>query len=346
MINIVGDLNFADSFFNIGVGIGSYIKGGGDPFSFLQRDSDDFWIGNCECVISDVSNKKGLHTEPFRISPGHLEHIQHFNLYGVANNHVMQHGNVAYQDMIRYFTEKQVLYVGCKMQKSLIFEHQNKRVGILAFSQRDEKYTTNPEYWYRPKYKDIEKNIEDLKAQKVDYLICSIHWGNEFINYPYCDQMDFAQWLVDIGVDIVVGMHSHTLQGYEIYHGKPIFYSLGNFLFDMSTSDQCHSSVVHIDLSGVEAKVSTSYVKIGANGLPRVVHSNSIKLEYQFEYLNQLVQDANRVDNETYYYKVINNTHAYRKRNIINIIKRIPKLPFSTIKYIFCDFVQRRIFKK
>lgn len=346
MINIVGDINFADDFFDIGIGIGSFLKKGGDPFELLERRSDDFWIGNCECVISNISNKRGLSAESFRISPDALEHIRHFDLYGVANNHVMQHGDMAYQEMTRYFETKGVLHVGSKEQKNCIFEHQNKRIGVLAFSQRSEKYTANPEYWYRPNYKEIEDNIEELKSKEIDCLIAFIHWGNEFINYPYRDQVDFAHWMVDTGVDIVIGMHSHTLQGYEYYCGKPIFYSLGNFLFDMPTLSQRHSCIVHIDLSEENIKVSTSYVKIGKNNCPRIETVDSLNLEYQFEYLNSLIENVNNMDNESYYHEVFNNTRNYRKINMKSILKRVPQLPISTTKHIFKDFLIRRIIKR
>jgi len=74
MLKIVGDINFSDGFFDTGFGVGSRIKKGLNPFEYINRSSEDMWIGNCECVISDLSNKKGIYSNQFRISPSSLSH--------------------------------------------------------------------------------------------------------------------------------------------------------------------------------------------------------------------------------------------------------------------------------
>ena len=71
--------------------------------------------------------------------------------------------------------------------------------------------------------------MQDLDC---DVKILSIHRGAEYHQNPNQAQIKLAHALVDAGADIIVGNHSHIPSKFEIYQGKPIFYSLGNLLFD------------------------------------------------------------------------------------------------------------------
>ena len=92
--------------------------------------------------------------------------------------------------------------------------------------------------------------IQNLKIFKQEFnnipndcfKIVYLHWGNEFVNCPSETQIKLAHWLVDLGFDLIVGMHSHVLQGFEEYKGKYIFYSIGNCLFDMAGTDKIRSN--------------------------------------------------------------------------------------------------------
>lgn len=84
----------------------------------------------------------------------------------------------------------------------------------------------------------IEKAISSLNKMKklgVACKIVSLHWGwrEEYINIPSVEHIKIARLLVDNGADIIVGHHPHVIQPVEEYKEKLIFYSLGNFLFDM-----------------------------------------------------------------------------------------------------------------
>ena len=109
MIKIVGDINLTDSYFDVGFGIGSQLQQGFDPFFRVPRQPEDCWIGNYEGVASEASNQTGFAARQFRISPEYLNHLKHFDLYGLANNHAMQHGDRAYSRTFDYLSSK-----GCK----------------------------------------------------------------------------------------------------------------------------------------------------------------------------------------------------------------------------------------
>ena len=76
--------------------------------------------------------------------------------------------------------------------------------------------------------------IVEEKAAQCDYLMIYLHWGVERAERPEEYERSLAQLLIDRGADAVIGSHPHVLQGVEFYKGKPIFYSLGNFVFNAS----------------------------------------------------------------------------------------------------------------
>ena len=247
MLKIVGDINLTDGYFDVGFGVGSKLKQGFDPFQHIQRNAEDCWIGNFEGVASESSEKSGNAALQFRVNPEYLSHLKHFDLYGIANNHAMQHGAAAYQCTFDYLSSCGCLCFGSNAQKSQVFEHQDKKVSITGFSQRIDAFSQEPCYWHNPEYKEIEQEINQLPEDA--FKIVFVHWGNEFINRPSSPQKRFAHWLVDAGFDIVIGMHPHVLQGYEQNNGKYIFYSLGNFVFDMPWEPTKYGAVVSLDLS-------------------------------------------------------------------------------------------------
>lgn len=81
--------------------------------------------------------------------------------------------------------------------------------------------------------------VAALREQYKDaYLITFMHWGNEYSLNQNTVQEAFAHRLIDNGVDAIIGSHPHVVEGVEIYKGKPIFYSLGNFIFDQYFSQE------------------------------------------------------------------------------------------------------------
>ena len=104
---------------------------------------------------------------------------------------------------------------------------------------------------------DIERSIS-CKKQFCDTLILIAHAGVEYCNVPLPEIRDRYRRLIELGVDAIIAMHPHVPQGHEVYNGKPIFYSLGNFLFDrMNPTEPRHkywghglSVVLDVDENG------------------------------------------------------------------------------------------------
>ncbi len=337
MIVFTGDINLTDWDFNFGFGIGTRIGNGFNPFSKLTRNNNDLWIGNFEGVTSNVTNRSGMASKVFRVVPDALKNLSHFDIYGFANNHAMQHGAEAYQQ-----TWETLQSFGCKTFgksdcHSLILEHQGCKVSLTGCCFRVDEFTDKPSYWYIPEYSEIEDELTTLP--KDAFKVLFVHWGNEYINRPSTQQKKFAHWLIDAGFDLIIGMHPHVLQGYEEYKGKRIYYSLGNFVFDMAWEPCKYGAIVSVDLSKDTPEFHEEYVYIDKTCTPYCISENKVPQKYRFDYLNKQLQIE---DNSESYHKEINRLYKYyskaNRKYVIGNILHHPKFGFDVVS----DFIKRR----
>lgn len=338
MLKIVGDISLTDGYFDVGIGVGSKLAHGLDPFHRINRNNGELWVGNFEGVAADITTMNGTAANQFRVSPNLLKNIKHMELYGFANNHAMQHGGEAYKQTEKTLLDQGSLVFGTDSSRSVILDHQNQKVSITGFSQRIDAWKEKPLYWYNPEYYEIENEIKNLPQNA--FKIAYIHWGNEFINYPSSQQKKFAHWLIDAGFDLVVGMHPHILQGFEVYKGKYIFYSIGNFVFDMAWEPTHYGAIVNVDFSGTEVVIGTEYIRIGDDYAPQVIEGNEVPVAYRFETLNKLI--AIEENSEEYHVAINRYYKQYRKANHKDIMKKMASHPSCAVNLIK-DFIKRRL---
>ncbi len=120
-----------------------------------------------------------------------------------------------------------------KVSKPLVLTIHDSRIGLLNFlgSETNAKIPSELNIHVNDIDDDrIYKLIREAKNE-VDYLMVALHWGIEFIQYPSPEQKNIARNCIDAGASVIIGHHSHCLQGYENYNNGIIFYSLGNFIF-------------------------------------------------------------------------------------------------------------------
>ncbi len=147
--------------------------------------------------------------------------------------------------------------------------------------------------------------------------------------------------LIDAGFDLIIGMHSHVLQGYEEYNGKYIFYSLGNFIFEMAWKPTKIGAVVKFDLD--TKRPSVEYIHIENDCTPVVVDESKIPVEWRFDYLNEVLKKDD--NSEQYHAEISKNYATYRKANHRYIINNIIKHP-AVGKCLLKDFIKRRFLQK
>lgn len=338
MLRIVGDICFSDGFFDQGFGIGKMLREGINPLENIPFNKKDIWFGNLECVVSNISNKSGVDAMYFRVNEADFLKTSHCDVYAVANNHIMQHGSTAYLNTLKTVS-KVAKFVGSNDNRSILIENDGSRYGILVFSMRAEIFSKDILYWSKPELVEIEEEFEKIKY--ADCKVVYMHWGNEFINYPNVAQKKFAHWLVDIGFDVIVGCHPHILQGYEVYKEKYIFYSIGNFLFNMPTLHTRNSAIINISCIDKRIDVTYDYVKIHDNNMPYLISVDEVPKDCTFEYLNTFVE--NNDDNEVYYLNMFKSLSQYRKLNHKWMIKTLHKHKISELLEMIFVFIKRRI---
>jgi poly-gamma-glutamate synthesis protein (capsule biosynthesis protein) len=151
-----------------------------------------------------------------------------FNLVNLANNHVQDFGRAGFEQSQNYLSENGIDYFGDYYNESgaLIKEINGRKIAFVGYHSLDDPAT--------------ESTIEKIKQarENADYVIVYTHWGAEYQNNFSKSQQEAGKKFIDAGADAVLGSHPHVIQPIEIYKNKPIFYSLGNFLFDQIFSNE------------------------------------------------------------------------------------------------------------
>lgn len=179
----------------------------------------------------------------FRVNPSYVSVLKDMgvDMVTIANNHILDFGDEALLDSMDTLEEAGILYAGAGKDKERAMELQvmevhGMKIGLLAASRvipvpswNIENHQPGVFCTYDPGL--LLEEIEKAK-ENCDYLCVYVHWGIERNTTPEDYQKSMAKQYIDAGADAVIGSHPHVLQGIEFYQGKPIFYSLGNFIFN------------------------------------------------------------------------------------------------------------------
>ncbi len=203
----------------------------------------DLTVGNLECVVSSLGSPQPKEFT-FEASPRAFERLRmaSFDIMSVANNHSGDYGKVAFTDMLGNLPRYGIQPLGgganlAAAHRPVIRTLRTTTVGFLAYCEIQPTSfvataTTPGHAWLDPTL--MQRDIRAARPQ-VDFLIVFTHWGIEYQLAETGHQQAMARLAVDAGADLVVGAHPHVIQPYEMYRGKLIVYSLGNFVFDLMT---------------------------------------------------------------------------------------------------------------
>ena len=197
-----------------------------DPAYFFQNvqpvfAQDDLTIVNMEGTLTEETTR-----EPKQFAfKGDAEYAKILTAGAVeaanlANNHSFDYGKKSYEDTITALEAEGISSFG--YERTAVMDIKGVKVGLAGVYELAEHIDCK---------QDLLDNIASLKEQGAQIIIVSFHWGQEKENVPSDVQVELAHAAVDNGADLVLGHHSHVLQGIEEYKGKNIVYSLGNFCF-------------------------------------------------------------------------------------------------------------------
>ncbi|WP_418892369.1 CapA family protein [Limibacterium fermenti] len=238
VINFVGDISLNNRYEEL------YRKGI-SPFSKIEPifSHSDYNIGNLECLCDDKGEVNQLKKPRLKTAPEVLQLLSplRFNMLNLAHNHIYDARESGIECTCLKINELGADYIGYNSNRQIpsfirYITVKGKLFAIISAVHPD----TNPHIpedvtLNLPSYSKeiLLKYIAEAKSKSA-FIILFLHWGGRveegFI--PDWYQMQDAHNFVDKGADLVIGGHSHTVQPYEVYKGKYIFYSLGNFCFD------------------------------------------------------------------------------------------------------------------
>lgn len=232
----VGDIMLDD-------GPGQAIAAGRDPlapFAPLLADAD-YRIGNLECPIATTGQPLESKIFSFRAHPRVLAVLRgRFDALAVANNHSGDYGPAAFLETLDHLDRAGIASFGggrdlAAAHAPLWIEKRGLRIAVLAYNEfKPRSFEAGP-HWPGIAWSEDSHVVADIRAARAagaDVVIPYMHWGWEREPEPTARQRQLARLMIDAGADAVVGGHPHVTQGTETWRGRPIIYSLGNFVFD------------------------------------------------------------------------------------------------------------------
>ncbi|MEL7035452.1 MAG: CapA family protein [Cyanobacteria bacterium J06592_8] len=188
------------------------------------------------------------------------------DIVNLANNHAMDYEAEGLIETLETLEEAGIHAVGAgrdlnEARRPEILEVKGQRIAYFGYYDADfhaaDENTpgTNPRYDQR-----IASDIEAIRDQ-VDWIIVNFHWGVELAQYPGDWQIELARFTIDQGADLVVGHHPHVLQGAEIYKGRPIVYSLGNFIFGGNSRSNYDTAILRVALKA-DRKMKVEFLPV------------------------------------------------------------------------------------
>ncbi|HOZ48944.1 MAG TPA: CapA family protein [Candidatus Hydrogenedentes bacterium] len=221
------------------------VRASGENFADLFADvsgplqAADIAFCNVECCMSE-RGKTGKRKHAFRAPPQAVEGLTAagFDVVSLSNNHSLDFGEEAATDTVAVLKDAGIRAVGLRAadsaQEPVIIERNGVTLGFLAYCTPRWNSTYGSNMPIGPAVGDKETLKRDITAlrHRVDVLVVSMHWGMENATEPNDIQRDLAQYMVDLGVDIIAGHHPHVLQDPEVIDRTLVLYSMGNFVFD------------------------------------------------------------------------------------------------------------------
>ena len=242
-----------------------------------------------------------------------------FDVLAFASNHCLDYGIEPFLDTLELLDHNQIRYVGAgrnidEARTPKVIEKKGVRVGFLSYLLDVPlgwwAHPTKPgvapirvDPLFGPPYvneEDLESMAADISnlRPRVDILVSSYHWGSSQSRTLTLSQRAVAHAAINAGADLVIGRHPHILQGVEVYKGKGIFYSLGNFVLDhahpmfLPTVKESILIKCLIENKAIR-RLSFSPVILGDDGKPEILTEKDKRCKNIFDTLQKLAEKLN-----------------------------------------------------
>ncbi len=264
-------------------GPGKLIAAGGDPLAPFAAAlaAADYRIANLECPIATIGQPLPTKIYTFRARPDVVRVLKgRVDAVSVANNHSGDYGRAAFVETLSVLDGAGIRHFGggrnlTEAHVPLWIETNDLRIAVLGYNEfLPRAFEAGADYpgiaWSEDS--QVIADIRAARAAGADVVIPFMHWGWEYESGPGERQRQLARTMIDAGADAVVGGHPHVTQGAEIYRGRPIIYSLGNFVFDGFDAAEAKTGwllQLAIDRHGV-VSWQTRVAHMDADGTPQL----------------------------------------------------------------------------
>jgi len=267
-------------------GPGRLIARGGDPLEPFAETlkAADYRIGNLECPVAESGQPLANKIFSFRARPAALRVLTgRFDALALANNHSGDYGHEAFVETMRHLDNAGLARFGGghnldEAHRPLWINRNGLKIAVLSYNEFKPRAFEASATLPGIAWSEDDHVISDIRAAKAagaDLIIPFMHWGWERETAPGERQKTLARRMIDEGAALVVGGHPHVTQGAETHKGKPIIYSLGNFVFDGFDYPEAQRGWllrVKLDKSGV-VFWDTLAAQMDDDGTPHPVHS-------------------------------------------------------------------------
>jgi poly-gamma-glutamate synthesis protein (capsule biosynthesis protein) len=212
--------------------------------SYLLADVEDLLrshtvIANLEGPIPEVHRPTPSNGFTFsfpKTTPQFLKD-NHIAAVSLSNNHGLDQKMAGHEHTKKVLDDVGVVHFGANYTTTEdYFETQVGTTSIVIIGMN-----MISDSWNERRALEVAKRTSESHPDSI--LVVYIHWGNEYDHLQGSVQRIFARKLIESGVDVIIGSHPHVTQGIELYKGRPIFYSLGNFIFDQYFSEDVQESI-------------------------------------------------------------------------------------------------------
>ncbi|MBI5221375.1 MAG: CapA family protein [Candidatus Magasanikbacteria bacterium] len=226
-------LNFGDLMLDRNVK--KQIDKNGVDYIFEKLAGDDNLLTADPSVIEanlegSFANKRRPTTKSiaFRFDPKFIDTLKkyHLNVFNLANNHSFDMTTEGFRETQANLKKAGISFYGQQYKvndENLLV----KQIGDFKFGLIGLDDTIN-----KVNILKVKELIKKAKEKGVEIIMINIHWGDEYKEFSNSHQRQLGHALIDSGADVIIGHHPHVVEEMEIYKNHPIFYSLGNFVFD------------------------------------------------------------------------------------------------------------------
>lgn len=297
-ILFVGDIMLADT-------SESVIKKRGYKYIFAAVrnliTAADLAVGNLEGPISKTGKKTTNRRWSYKVPPKAANALSDagFDLMNLANNHIIDCGEVGISETISFLKQAGVEPMGAGMNKAeahraVIREVRGVKIAFLSYVPthmmvEGKKVFLRNLAWTRTRggaaWGDIKLIRRDIRRirKSADIIVVSFHMGDRYQRHPEKFERKLCQAVIDAGADAVIGHGTHIMGPIELYKGKPIVYSVGNFAFGSSNLRARFSLMSYIDVDPKEKDLSRLFVLpiYTVNYNPMVMHQTKVLKGFQ-----------------------------------------------------------------